>query len=112
MPFNNKPDELNPAQKVLLETYAGGDYVGSTEKDIEGVGDTLLLFLFRELATSEDCNSIDEARNRIGTVIRQLDELDSALAKQDFDEKEESDAQVASSESAPAPKKKPSGPSM
>ena len=71
---------VNPAQRKCLERYAGGDFEYMLEYDDEAVfktamdlcGDTLLRFLVSELATSEDCDSVETA---IGRVSRAIDDL-------------------------------------
>lgn len=78
---------LNDAQLVVLKTYAGGDFAHLSEvktkqelgEELEKCGDGLLRFLMVELASSEDCGSIEEANNRIYKAIRDLQTVESAL---------------------------------
>ncbi|MEX3845574.1 hypothetical protein [Paraburkholderia sp. BR10882] len=71
---------LNPAQRAVLDCYAGGEYAHMAELEREEeyrmamkqCGDGLLSFLLVELATSEGCDMRDEAERRICTAIRDL----------------------------------------
>lgn len=75
------PDTLNAAQRVVADTYGGGDYAHITAPDeAEDVGDTLFTFLIRELADSEDCDDLDEALRRVEVARDQLGEIIEALA--------------------------------
>lgn len=57
---------MNKYQRILAKYYAGGDfdYIES-DSDARCVGDTLFLFLWRELADSEDCTDDDTAIQRL-----------------------------------------------
>ncbi|GBE49182.1 hypothetical protein BMS3Bbin13_00081 [bacterium BMS3Bbin13] len=59
---------LNAYQKICAKTYAAGEYDGLEKTD----GDSLFNFLMRELSTEEDCQSIDDARFRIRTVVKDV----------------------------------------
>ena len=57
---------LNKPQQIAVETYIGGEFGHvSTVEEAENVGDTLFLFIMRELSDEEDCDSIDEAIQRL-----------------------------------------------
>ena len=67
---------FNAAQQTVLRAYADGDYAHITTLDeCEQAGDTLFLFLMRELADSEGCDTADEAARRVGMAIDQLTDL-------------------------------------
>lgn len=76
---------LNDQQKTMMRVYGGGDFAylaeGEyvTEQALKHVGDTLLTFLVIELASSEDCDSPDEAIARIDTAVRELHAVQRAL---------------------------------
>ena len=74
------PAVLNDAQKVVLQQYAGGEFAHlcnvETEQELkqglEDCGDGLLRFLMVEVSSSEDCNSLQEAQQRIENATRDL----------------------------------------
>jgi hypothetical protein len=85
---------LNEAQRIVLKTYANGDYaheidaidnpVFRTSRQVmdtflENCGDTLLAFLLTELSDTEDCEDMETALGRIDTAFRQLKEVKDAL---------------------------------
>ncbi|WP_233890088.1 hypothetical protein [Paraburkholderia flagellata] len=71
---------LNPAQRAVLASYAGGEFahLAKLEREEEyrheqkQCRDSLLSFLLVELATSEDCDTRDEAERRVCAAIRDL----------------------------------------
>jgi len=73
---------LTEIQKIARDNYAGGNFshVESVE-ETEDVGDTLFEFVMRELAPSEDCDSLDEAIRRMETAKREIEEVIEALRK-------------------------------
>ena len=62
---------LNQYQTAAQAAYAKGEFIvnGDVFKD---VGDTLYTALMIELATSEDCDSRDEAVRRVSRMISDL----------------------------------------
>ena len=79
---------LNAAQRVCLEFYAAGDYqhliniktVGKFKTAIDECGDSLLQFLLDELATSEDCDCIETALNRLDAAIEDIEAVKRNLS--------------------------------
>ena len=69
-------DTLSPWQRIVADNFGGGDfaYISSVD-EAEHVGDTLFLFLMRELDPGEECDSWDEALRRTEVAMRQLDEI-------------------------------------
>lgn len=74
-----KPDRF---QKVTMESYEGGEFNGDIS--IEDCGDGLFKFLVSEISESEGCDSFDEARRRLSTIQRQIEEV-----KREFMRREE-----------------------
>ena len=80
---------INDSQALALLNYAGGDFrylllcrsEGEFLGELETAGDTLVQFIVRELATSEDCDSIETAVRRVETAITQLTDVRDALAR-------------------------------
>lgn len=85
---------LNEAQRIVLKTYANGEYayqIDVIEKPaigpsrqvmdafLENCGDSLLVFMLIELSDAEDCEDVDTALGRIDTAFRQLKEVKDAL---------------------------------
>lgn len=60
---------LNPFQQICAQTYGEGDfaYVESIDQ-ARDTSDTLFAFLIIELATSEGCDSREEALRRLEMV--------------------------------------------
>ncbi len=81
---------INAAQAVCLSLYASGDFEHLLEspsedefkKAVEESGDGLLRFLMTELATSEGCDSITEAMNRVHMAIEDLQGAKRNLEKE------------------------------
>lgn len=70
---------LNPYQRVLVASYAAGEYAHiTTEAEAEEAGDTLFLFLFRELATS-DCDSVDTALSYLDAAMADISVVRDAM---------------------------------
>lgn len=71
---------FNPYQRLVADTYGGGDYAHLTTLDeCCNVGDTLFTFLMIELAYKEGCTGWDEATSRLGNAIEQLQKSKSSL---------------------------------
>jgi hypothetical protein len=81
--------EFNAAQQVVLKNYGGGDYAErfndmddlESEDDLGNVGDTLFLFLMRELADSEECDTLEEAQRRVDIALGDLQAVRDALSE-------------------------------
>lgn len=71
---------LNAAQKKCLEFYANGDFehLAAIESEtqfnvaLKECGDGLLRFLMAELASSEDCDSVQTAMQRLDGAIEDI----------------------------------------
>lgn len=78
---------LNDAQRAILTTYAEGDFAHlcdvTTEQqlkdELDACGDGLLRFILVELASKEDCDTLQEAQQRIASAVRQLQEASDAV---------------------------------
>lgn len=85
--FNPPPVTLSDAQRIVLKTYAGGDFehlgeirtVNEFERELDDCGDCLLKFLMVELSGKEDCDSLETATQRIESAIRDLTTVASAV---------------------------------
>lgn len=87
---------LNDAQTTMLKSYGAGDYAWIAEDfpeehtlaldAVERQGDTLLLFLFRELSDREGCQDMNTA---ITQVLIAIDDLEGVLQELQELEKEE-----------------------
>jgi len=79
-----------PWLRAMLDTYGGGDYAYLDEKVDGGLdgphGDTLFLFLTLELHPDADCDSIEEAINRLNIAERDLREVREAIEAQWMEE--------------------------
>lgn len=73
---------LNVFQRVCADTYGGGDFahVGHVHEAKE-VGDTLFAFLMIELASSEDCDSAEEAVRRLDRAIADIQGVIAAIER-------------------------------
>lgn len=72
--------DFNPYQRVVADTYGGGDYAHLTKlSECRDVGDTLFTFLMIELSTKEGTDSPDEALRRMTTARLQLQDVERAL---------------------------------
>ena len=71
---------LNAAQKKCLEFYANGDFEHLADiesefqfkESLNDCGDGLLRFLMNELASSEDCDSLETAMQRLDSAIEDI----------------------------------------
>ena len=73
---------MNEAQKILFETYNGGDFEYLIEEEYpKGLKteDRLLEFLRCELSEREGCDSLETAAARIAKAIHQLEDVMAAL---------------------------------
>lgn len=75
---------LNPFQQICAQTYGEGDFAHVENLDQAGeTKDTLFAFLMIELATSEGCNSREEALRRLemamADIQRVIDAVDQVL---------------------------------
>lgn len=71
---------LDIIQKIVVDTYAEGIFSHITSmEEAETAGDTLLLFLMRELGYTQDCQTIPEAIRRVDAAIEDLNEVRNAL---------------------------------
>ena len=70
--MNTEEVKFDQYQKVVLESYNGGEHGVVELFDVPNCGDGLLRFLLVELSEQEDCDSFDCAINRLETGIRQL----------------------------------------
>lgn len=72
---------MNIAQTIAAQAYENGElahFVGTPEQ----AGDTLFLFLMRELSDQEDCEDLAMAVSRVAAAIQQLQEAHQALLYQ------------------------------
>lgn len=75
------PSFINEAQATCLKFYDGGDheYLLSMDSEtkfkeaLDDCGDGLLRFLIVELSASEDCESTDEAIDRLSRAIEDIE---------------------------------------
>jgi hypothetical protein len=80
---------FNPAQRIALESYCGGefDYLLSITKQevldhtLRECGDTLLAFIVKELADSEDCENTKDAIRRLDIAVSDINEVLNALER-------------------------------
>jgi hypothetical protein len=67
-------EDFTVIQRAVLMSYADGAHVGlQSMSDVEQCGDTLLLFLMRELASSQGCDCFEEARHRLSIAQKQME---------------------------------------
>lgn len=78
--FRGNPEPaFGTFQSIAASAYDEGDHLCRTPDDISKCGDSLLAFIMKELAESEDCDSAEEAVSRMDTAIRQLERVRDAL---------------------------------
>jgi hypothetical protein len=75
----------NEIQQKILHGYEGGEFAylcepAATEADLENCGDGLLVFVIREVADSEGCDSVEMAYDRIERGIKNFEEILGILA--------------------------------
>ena len=77
--------KFNEFQEVAKKAYAGGEFAYvTTMEEVEGVGDTLFLFIMREVATGEGCEDWMDVTFRLDTAIREMKEvIDEVIVNQD-----------------------------
>lgn len=72
--------DLNTHQRAAADTYGMGDFsYATTQDEAENVGDTLFLFIIRELSDDEGCDSRDEAIRRMEAAKRDIQDVLDAL---------------------------------
>lgn len=78
--FSGTPaPEFDQFQKIVAESYNGGDHLCLTPGDAKNCGDGLLTFLMAEISEREDCDSFECAVRRIDNAIRDLTRVSNAL---------------------------------
>lgn len=71
--------KFNRAQRIVANTYAGGDFDHVQPDEIHDVGDTLFTFLMIELSDDEGCDDAEEAARRVRVAIDELVAVEEAL---------------------------------
>jgi hypothetical protein len=73
---------LNPFQRACGDVYGGGDFahVQDVEQAREA-GDTLFTFLMIELASTEGCDSADEAVRRLDMALADIQGIADAIQR-------------------------------
>lgn len=78
--FLGKPAPVfDDIQQIVANAYDGGNHLCNSPDDIHHCADGLLTYLMVELSAAEDCDSKEEAIERIDRSIRQLEEVRSAI---------------------------------
>jgi len=78
--------QLNDWQKAVARTYGGGDFAHFakagelSDDELNDCGDTLFIFLMKELSSAEDCDSAYEATQRLENARYQLDDAMDAVS--------------------------------
>lgn len=72
-------NEFSDSQKILLKTYADGEFDGLSSEELNDLQDSLFQFLFNEMDESEGCDSFAVAHNRVNRVIDNLEEIKDAI---------------------------------
>ncbi len=72
---------MNAWQKAVANNYCHGDFAHfrrdpNWRANLDGCGDSLFRFLMIELSTQEDCDSAEEAINRLENA---REDIDSAI---------------------------------
>jgi len=77
---------LNAFQITALETYSNGEFSYLTsvptaefETVLARCGDTLLLFILRELSTTEGCHTRSDAILRLASAAEEIDTIVATL---------------------------------
>jgi hypothetical protein len=81
------PAWINAFQRNVLEQYDRGEYLylldlpseAAFDEGVSNTGDGLFRFVISEMSASADCDSIDEAINRLDNASNQLSQLNGAL---------------------------------
>lgn len=77
-----KPEQWDAIQSRVLQYYAGGEFARCLSmNEADQAGDSLLVFLLKELSEAEDCASLGETKRRIQVAIDELQGLLDALDK-------------------------------
>lgn len=73
---------LNPFQRACADVYGGGDFAHVDNIEEAGdAGDTLFAFLMIELASSEGCDSAEEAVRRLGMAVADIQGVAEAVQR-------------------------------
>jgi hypothetical protein len=77
---------LNAFQITALETYSNGEFsylatipIAEFETSLARCGDTLLLFILRELSATEGCHKRSDAILRLATAAEEIDTIVGTL---------------------------------
>ena len=77
---------LNAFQIAALETYSNGEFsylttipIAEFETALARCGDTLLLFILRELSATEGCHKRSDAILRLATAAEEIDTIIGTL---------------------------------
>lgn len=72
---------MNKIQKIVMNTYSGGEFAGYSTADeaIDTSGDSLFSFLLTEVSDDEDCETVETAIKRLQTSIDYIQEVIDAL---------------------------------
>ena len=77
---------LNAFQIAALETYSNGEFsyltsvpIAEFETSLARCGDTLLLFILRELSATEGCHTRSDAILRLATAAEEIDTIIGTL---------------------------------
>lgn len=72
--------DMNAFQRIAIGAYADGEFSHIEEHSFgHNYGDTLFAFVLTELSEKEDCDSLEEAVNRMRRAVRELQEVADAL---------------------------------
>jgi len=72
---------MNKYQALVNGVYGDGWEIAEFSAEPSHDGDTLAQYVARELSDSEECHSVDDAIQRIGTAMDELEAVHSALLK-------------------------------
>ena len=72
---------MNSYQTIANGAYGDAYEIAECCEDPHREGDTLALYVASELSDGEECESIDEAIQRMGTAIDDLEQVQMALIK-------------------------------
>ena len=73
---------LNPFQRACADVYGGGDFAHIQDvEEAREAGDTLFAFLMIELASSEGCDSADEAVRRLDMAVADIQGVAEAVQR-------------------------------
>lgn len=73
---------LNPFQRACADVYGGGDFAHVQDvEQVRDAGDTLFTFLMIELASTEGCDSADEAVRRLDMAVADMQATADAIQR-------------------------------